>query len=63
MPCKLCLRRQTFGIERNAVQLNLTMRIPDWTPALKPQPLDLVDAILKRLCGTPINLDKVLFYS
>jgi alkylhydroperoxidase family enzyme len=40
-----------------------TMRIPDWTPALKPQPQDLVDAVLKRRGGTLINLDKALLWS
>jgi alkylhydroperoxidase family enzyme len=39
------------------------MRIPDWTPDLKPQPQDLVDAILKRRGGTLINLDKALLWS
>ena len=39
------------------------MRIPDWTPALKPQPQDLVDAILKRRGGTLINSDKALLWS
>jgi alkylhydroperoxidase family enzyme len=39
------------------------MRIPDWTPALKPQPQDLIDAILKRRGGTLINLDKALLWS
>ena len=39
------------------------MRIPDWTPALKPQPQELVDAILKRRGGTLINLDKALLWS
>lgn len=39
------------------------MRIPDWTPALKPQPQDLVDAIIKRRGGTLINLDKALLWS
>ncbi|WP_395059516.1 carboxymuconolactone decarboxylase family protein [Polaromonas sp.] len=39
------------------------MRIPDWTPALKPQPQDLVDAVLKRRGGTLINLDKALLWS
>ena len=57
------MRRQTFGIERNAVQLNLTMRIPDWTPARKFQPQDLVDAILKRRGGALIKLDKALLWS
>jgi alkylhydroperoxidase family enzyme len=39
------------------------MRIPDWSPALKPQPQDLVDAILARRGGTLINLDKALLWS
>ncbi len=39
------------------------MRIPDWTPALKPQPQELVDAILARRGGTFINLDKALLWS
>jgi alkylhydroperoxidase family enzyme len=39
------------------------MRIPDWTPELKPQPQELVDAILKRRNGTMINLDKALLWS
>ena len=39
------------------------MRIPDWPPALKPQPQDLVDAILKRRGGTLIALDKALLWS
>ena len=39
------------------------MRIPDWTPDLKAQPQDLVDAILKRRGGTLINLDKALLWS
>lgn len=39
------------------------MRIPDWTPALKPQPQDLVDAILARRGGALINLDKALLWS
>ena len=39
------------------------MRIPDWTPALKPQPRELVDAILARRGGTLINLDKALLWS
>ena len=39
------------------------MRIPDWTPELKAQPQDLVDAILARRGGTLINLDKALLWS
>jgi alkylhydroperoxidase family enzyme len=39
------------------------LRIPEWTPALKPQPQELVDAILKRRGGTLINLDKTLLWS
>ena len=40
-----------------------TMRIPDWTPAAKPQPDDLVQAIVKRRGGELINLDKALLWS
>ncbi len=39
------------------------MRIPDWTPALKPQPSELVDAVLARRAGTLLNLDKALLWS
>ena len=39
------------------------MRIPDWTPALKPQPQDLVDAIAARRGGALLNLDKALLWS
>ena len=39
------------------------MRIPDWTPGLKPQPQDLVDAILARRGGELLNLDKALLWS
>ncbi len=39
------------------------MRIPDWTPAVKPQPQELVDAILARRGGTFLNLDKALLWS
>ncbi len=39
------------------------MRIPDWTPDAKPQPQDLVDAILARRGGTLLNLDKALLWS
>ena len=39
------------------------MRIPDWTPAAKPQPDDLVQAIVKRRGGELINLDKALLWS
>ena len=39
------------------------MRIPDWTPALKPQPQDLVDATLARRGGSLLNLDKALLWS
>ncbi len=40
-----------------------TMRIPDWTPTAKPQPDDLVQAILKRRGGELMNLDKALLWS
>ncbi len=39
------------------------MRIPDWSPELKPQPQDLIDAVLKRRGGSLINLDKALLWS
>ena len=39
------------------------MRIPDWSPALQPQPQALVDAILARRGGTLLNLDKALLWS
>jgi alkylhydroperoxidase family enzyme len=39
------------------------MRIPDWSPALKPQPPELVDAILSRRGGALLNLDKALLWS
>jgi len=39
------------------------MRIPDWTPERKPQPQELVDAILARRGGTLIKLDKALLWS
>ena len=39
------------------------MRIPDWTPTAKPQPFDLVQAVLKRRGGELINLDKALLWS
>ena len=39
------------------------MRIPDWTPERKPQPQDLVQAILDRRGGQLINLDRALLWS
>lgn len=39
------------------------MRLPDWTPERKPQPQELVDAILARRGGTLIKLDKALLWS
>jgi len=39
------------------------MRIPDWTPQAKPQPDDLVQAILARRGGSLLNLDKALLWS
>jgi alkylhydroperoxidase family enzyme len=44
-------------------QTNTIMRIPDWTPERKPQPQDLVDAILQRRGGTFLNLDRALLWS
>lgn len=39
------------------------MRIPDWTPEEKPQPADLVNAILERRGGALLNLDRALLWS
>jgi alkylhydroperoxidase family enzyme len=39
------------------------MRIPDWTPALKPQPEALVQAIKDRRGGELIKLDQALLWS
>ena len=39
------------------------MRIPHWTPEQKPQPKDLVDAILARRGGALLNLDQALLWS
>ena len=39
------------------------MRIPDWTPEQKPQPRELVEAILARRGGQLINLDRALLWS
>ncbi|TWO72141.1 carboxymuconolactone decarboxylase family protein [Caenimonas sedimenti] len=39
------------------------MRIPDWTPEGKPQPHDLVQAILERRGGALLNLDRALLWS
>ncbi|HWI84262.1 carboxymuconolactone decarboxylase family protein [Ramlibacter sp.] len=39
------------------------MRIPDWTPQAKPQPPDLVNAILERRGGALLNLDRALLWS
>jgi alkylhydroperoxidase family enzyme len=39
------------------------MRIPDWTPESKPQPKDLVDAIIERRGGALLNLDRALLWS
>ena len=39
------------------------MRIPDWTPERKPQPQDLVDAVLARRGGQLLNLDRALLWS
>src|SRR3569832_2883117 len=40
-----------------------TMRIPDWTPQSKPQPPELVQAILDRRGGQFLNLDLALLWS
>src|SRR4051812_23770105 len=39
------------------------MRIPDWTPDAKPQPQDLVEAVLRRRGGELLNLDRALLWS
>ncbi|HET8748116.1 MAG TPA: carboxymuconolactone decarboxylase family protein [Ramlibacter sp.] len=39
------------------------MRIPDWTPERKPQPQDLVQAVLARRGGKLLNLDRALLWS
>lgn len=39
------------------------MRIPPWTPEAKPQPDDLVKAIMERRGGTLLNLDQALLWS
>ena len=39
------------------------MRIPDWTPQARPQPPDLVQAILARRGGALLNLDRALLWS
>ncbi|HEY0887010.1 MAG TPA: carboxymuconolactone decarboxylase family protein [Ramlibacter sp.] len=39
------------------------MRIPPWTPEAKPQPGDLVKAIMERRGGTLLNLDQALLWS
>ncbi len=39
------------------------MRIPPWSPEAKPQPTELIDAILARRGGELINLDKALLWS
>jgi alkylhydroperoxidase family enzyme len=39
------------------------MRIPDWTPEAKPQPDDLVQAVLARRDGKLLNLDRALLWS
>lgn len=39
------------------------MRLTDWNPSLKPQPAQLVEAILVRRGGHLLNLDKALLWS
>lgn len=57
------------GGRRHALMLRLfhfataAMRIPDWTPERKPQPQDLVQAILERRGGALLNLDRALLWS
>jgi alkylhydroperoxidase family enzyme len=47
----------------NSHTLFFAMRIPDWTPERKPQPQDLVHAILERRGGALLNLDRALLWS
>lgn len=39
------------------------MRLPEWTPELKPQPEDLVQAVLQRRGGKLLALDHALLWS
>lgn len=39
------------------------MRLPEWTPELKPQPEDLVQAVLQRRGGKLLPLDRGLLWS
>src|SRR3954468_21192937 len=39
------------------------MRIPPWTPEGKPQPQDLVQAVLERRGGELLQLDRALLWS
>ena len=39
------------------------MRIPAWTPEHRPQPAELVDAIVQRRGGQLLNLDRALLWS
>lgn len=39
------------------------MKITPWNPEIRPQPADLVDAILARRGGTLLNLDRALLWS
>ena len=39
------------------------MRIPAWTPELKAQPVDLVQAVTQRRGGSLLNLDRALLWS
>ena len=39
------------------------MRIPPWTPEAKPQPDDLVEAIIERRGGALLHLDQALLWS
>src|SRR3954470_11841119 len=48
---------------RHSIQPRDKMRIPDWTPERKPQPQELVQAILERRGGELLNLDRALLWS
>ncbi|MFO0490470.1 MAG: carboxymuconolactone decarboxylase family protein [Curvibacter sp.] len=54
-------REQRSGTREN--NEGHSMRIPEWTTERKPQPAELVQAILARRGGTLINLDTALLWS
>ena len=57
-----CIVASLTPSEKHELMLG-SMRIPDWTPERKPQPQDLVQAILERRGGELLNLDRALLWS